>query len=607
MRRFIVLTFGFIFGLACSKEVSVSESAKQESEPAQEPEKVKHETAKQIKVACRASHENPFYCIETACLNAGGKYDVKIHTCDCKNPSDVFNPLDEGRCERKNYRTQIMLDDKDIEEYPNLKGPNFLAELFSMRIYSKNEEIGKGLLFHNLWMKEINLVRVFGSVGAYRFYVEPESDRLSNLIQRRSHASANKHGLISDPFTIETLDRIFDPMEPKKTSVEFFTQDGCAGHCIIQHQYTEVKNHRILEINEYVGGFSIRHQVIVEELGLPLFQNRQTVIEIDSSGSPNLVYQFQDNLKVYARTGELLDSKDSRNYAEFLKTELEIRDTHQNSSDISVVICDAGLVPSEVPRFRVGPRTDKSFWGWMNPLSEQQSFALWEQLSGVEALSEINYVYFPEINTNKHGASVANLATQNTDFSAISIAGDQCFSHYRQWKDNVKPFARVVNVSAAFYYDQFSCSVEPRFKNSIGDPEQPFFWVLSSGNDSRRSLTSENAFLCPQSWGPRSNMIVVTAISADYANTGVDYADIAADGHGYYPGQEGTSFAAPKVARVAALLAQDFPSLTNQQIRDSIMQGARIPKPRLPVRSGGILDEAGARKVAKKFHEANSR
>jgi hypothetical protein len=238
-------------------------------------------------------------------------------------------------------------------------------------------------------------------------------------------------------------------------------------------------------------------------------------------------------------------------------------------------------------------------------MADKEEFSLSEQLSGVEPLSDINYVYFPDVNIKKHGASVANLAIQDTQFSAISITSDQCFSHYKYWKDNVKHFVRVINVSANFYYDQLSCESESRFKDSMGDPEQPFFWVLSSGNDYRRSLTPESASLCPQSWGPRSNMIVVSATDAEYANTGVDYADIAADGHGYYPGQEGTSFAAPKVARVAALLAQEFPSLTNQQIRDSIMQGARIPRPRLPVRSGGILDEAGARKIAKKFHEAN--
>ncbi len=100
----------------------------------------------------------------------------------------------------------------------------------------------------------------------------------------------------------------------------------------------------------------------------------------------------------------------------------------------------------------------------------------------------------------------------------------------------------------------------------------------------------------------------------DYSNAGRDYSDIVADGSGLGSDFDGgTSYAAPRVSRVAALLAQEFPALSVEQIRASILLGARVPYeiswnsfvvPRfLPTRSGGILDEKATRKVAQHIHD----
>ncbi|MEI6806006.1 MAG: S8 family serine peptidase [Myxococcaceae bacterium] len=608
MKRIIYLSCWMIFLVACPVQTPKTED--------KQPEKVTKTQSK-----CLASHEDPFHCLAQACLTAGGKYDSIHHTCDCPNSEHVFSPYNGGECLLANAFNEsipvsrILLNHQiapifSLKRFPIMQNNSFVMHI----IYYLEKESLIGLKW-NLLVTEIAPFRSFESIGANRYYWEPEPKRWPYLIQREDLSSSSELTLPNNPVVLKAWQKILDPMQEKHQHVEFFTQDGCAGHCIIEYRYPSFDNHRLLEINEYVGGLSIRHQILIEEQGLPLYHGRYAVIEVDPSHSPNLVYLSEKKLnpasgdlirsmKMYSRTGELLSSSEDEVNLSQLRQELKLRDSHKNSSDTSVVICDNGLLPSSVPLFRVGPRTDKSFWGWVNPEFEEQEFGLWEQFSGVAELSKINSGYTNAWGTENHGASVGRIATQNTDFSIISMTADQCFSHYKQWKKNVQPFAKIINVSAGFYYDHIACEQESRFRDSIGDPEHPFLWVLGAGNDHRHNLTLENATFCPQTFRNTFNTLVVTSISADYANTGVEYADIATDGTGYYPNEVGTSFATPRVSRVAALLAKEFPSLSVREIRSAILLGARVPTPRLPVRSGGILDERGARAAARKIYEA---
>ncbi|MEI6791304.1 MAG: S8 family serine peptidase [Myxococcaceae bacterium] len=609
MKRIICLSSWVIFLVACSAQISITEDDKQSEQVTKTPSK------------CLASHEDPFSCLAQACFTASGKYDPVSHTCDCPNLEHVFSPYNGGEClladtfNESIPVSRISIDGEIAPKFSHKRFPIIQNNYFEMHILSNLKEESLKRLHENLLVTEITLFYYSESMGTSRYYLEPEPKRWPYLIQREDLSLSSELTLPNSPVVLKAWQKILDPMQEKNQHVEFFTQDGCAGHCIIEYRYPSFDNHRLLEMNEYVGGLSVRHQILIEEQGLPLYHARYAVIEVDPSRSPNLIYLTEKkpdpvsgdlirNMKMYSRTGELLSSSENKVSLPRLRQELELRDSHKNSSDKSVVICDEGLLPSSVPLFRVGPRTDKSFWGWINPELEEQELGLREQLSGVDLLSKINGGYSDSFAKETHGASVGRVATQYTNFSIISMTSDQCFSHYKQWKKNVQPFAKIINVSAGFYYDQIACEQEPRFRDSIGDPEQPFLWILGAGNDSRANLTSENASYCPQTFHHLSNTLVVTADTAGYRNIGVEYADIAADGRGYYPGDNGTSFATPRVSRVAALLAKEFPSLSVREIRSAILLGARVPTPRLPVRSGGILDERGARAAARKIYEA---
>ncbi len=518
---------------------------------------------------CKATHEEPFKC--------GMDFE-----------------------QTESMRDYSLIIDSELTPLPtSAKIPNIPHNLFQIHIISKKSESLAKLLKNNLFVADIDLGNTTPNPPLFRHYWEPDVHRWDNIISRILSESPLPVLLPKHPWVTDAWNQVLKK-QGKKT-VEFFTANGCAGHCIITTKHESLEKHKITEIFEYISGLTIRHQVIIEQTGLPVLHSRFAIIEIDPTESPNLVYVFDDNLEIYDRGGELLVNSPRKADFEKLQDEMSTRDAHPNSPSSAVVICDTGAKPSKLTNFKVGPRTDLSFWGWLTPEDNQSTLSLFQQVSGAYVLSELNYMSFNEIGVGEHGASVAHIATEQTNLSVISMSADQCLSGYKLWKDNVKPHARVINMSAWFPYDHDSCTNEPRFKDSVRDREQPFLWVVGAGNDARKGLLAKNTSYCPQSLGGRDNLIVVSALNAGYSNDGVDYADIAADGTGYFPREMGTSFASPRVARVAAILAEEFPGLSIAQIKQAIMQGAYIPTPRLANRSGGILDEAGARRIAKQL------
>jgi hypothetical protein len=625
---------------------------------------------------CVASKEDPFSCVIQACAAVHGNYDPVMHTCDCPNLEEFFTAHVGGKCLSKttsveqlpkdvNYLgpddfnlisssldigkngsaiqlSEVFLEIGRIPDSKNNTISNVLLELqpslfshakvpmlqdqgFIMNIVlGENDQINR---IRDSLLKNLNLCEISWSapsnLGCVRSYWEPEPQRWANILQRRQHAVPSELKLSNSNDDLDGLRQVIrdawnaaSSSEQNKTQVvEFHTQDGCAGHCIIERQYPTFAGYKVLEMEEYVGGLMARHQLLAEEVGLPLYHARYAVLEIDPSRSPNLVYLVNvkpekvsgnplKSTQVYSRKGELLFSDTKPKVMFNLQHELVIRDSirdkSNDASNSSVVVCDAGIKPSRLPNLRVGPRTDLSFWGWLEP--NKQEFSLWEQLSGVIWYSKLNDLVF-DVMYGDHGGLVAGWATENTNLSVIPFSL-QCFSQYSQWKENVRKFARVVNYSAGNHYDEASCHNAAEFREPLLDPEQPFLWVLSAGNIDRDVLTIDKMFRCPFAWAPRPNILVV-----NNANQGRD-TDYTIQSMRFYPdisveGAKSTSEATARVSRVAALLAQEFPGLSIEHIRASIMLGAHIPMIGIPqkfqslrVRSGGILDEQRARRVA---------
>ena len=130
------------------------------------------------------------------------------------------------------------------------------------------------------------------------------------------------------------------------------------------------------------------------------------------------------------------------------------------------------------------------------------------------------------------------------------------------------------------------------------------FHVMAAGNDGANN--DKNGFF-PANYG-LPNMISVAATDrkdgiASFSNYGKTTVDIGAPGVDIYstiPGgrfgnKSGTSMASPHVAGVAGLLVANNPSITNEEIRSQLMNGAdRISSLRNKTVTGGRLNAANA-------------
>lgn len=152
--------------------------------------------------------------------------------------------------------------------------------------------------------------------------------------------------------------------------------------------------------------------------------------------------------------------------------------------------------------------------------------------------------------------------------------------------------ARIAVLAATLPVHKDAC------ESWLGSLPANTLWIVSAGNDGMENPS----FRCPQHSRQSGQVIVVAGLRGDrlslLSDFGSSYADIAADEQGP-GGTRGTSFSAPKVARTAALIQQQFPDLSAEEIRLAILLGANFdPNHVLPVRSGGALDHERAIRLA---------
>ena len=261
-----------------------------------------------------------------------------------------------------------------------------------------------------------------------------------------------------------------------------------------------------------------------------------------------------------------------------------------------VVVCESGFNEEffmKVPSTRIlhGP-SSSSLFGWVEGSAHGAFY-----YSGVASRNEFG---FPDVagNLASHAQSVSyNLSDNHGKLPwIIPIGFEACLQAGSRWMGRVKDNsqARVVSLSATDNYDSPSCANSPFLKN-IEAAKGEFLWVVASGND-HLNLDRDFNDACPATL-QRDDVITVASAPSEgsyldyFSNFGKETVDIAADGaSSLKPDNRATSFAAPRVAAVAAEIHYRYPNISPSRIKKVLMLSVELsPFDPLPVRSGGML------------------
>lgn len=279
--------------------------------------------------------------------------------------------------------------------------------------------------------------------------------------------------------------------------------------------------------------------------------------------------------------------------------------------EAGVILFDSGLTFTDADvnsALLVGPhRADDSSGsgselGWLDaPGDDAIAF-----LDGVR--ETVQGIYSTSGYPRSHGAGVARLLVGG-DHAPIRILPTSLPEYARD--PSVLPSVasdprlsaqvRVINLSAVEYADLEACKA--RFPGGL-DPS--FLWVTGAGNSGRASTLEAPLARCPQELESRGNLIVVAGAEGlslwPLSDYGSAYADLAADCSTDTGRCDGTSYAAPRVARTAALIGEAFGDrISNPMIRVAILLGATLPSTPAPVRSGAFHDHEGAMRAAEQL------
>jgi hypothetical protein len=352
----------------------------------------------------------------------------------------------------------------------------------------------------------------------------------------------------------------------------------CRHYCVIEQVLYQEGDWRAVRQRHYMGGVPFRDVVRYGNgiarayLQLGLRGGVSTITFLEGSDR-FLVYDRQWNLIGDQRFDSSAAQARARDFAS--RVPVATSPAGRNVGFCESLPTNEGLTSAVVR----GP-VESSLLGWTN-----------HPFDGL--LDLIDGVFLEPENT--HGQAVAEtLIDTFAEAKLIPLSTETCLTEYPRWAPTLqRAGVKVMTLSGTIPVDTRWCDAFYDPQRYLG-PNQPFLWVVAAGNAGQRNPNRR----CPQTTPHRDNLLVVAGgedrlwSGSDY---GVDYADLAASPKASRSADVGTSFSAPRVAAVAAQLADRFPSLTPEDLKNILMKSAHVPSPSLDVRSGGALDACGAR------------
>ena len=269
-----------------------------------------------------------------------------------------------------------------------------------------------------------------------------------------------------------------------------------------------------------------------------------------------------------------------------------------------VIMCESNFDLPEEPLLKqvaFGPFRQQSFFGWMSGagLNDFYSGLMVFSESGFRDYSDLaDPIFLVDKKAGAHGRHVfKELTNTPVPLRILPLGAAECRSQVLLKQKELESFLpKILNYSTGQSLGPNECQ---RLNPLLG--ETPFLWVFAAGNEGFRSRKDGMKLICPQNSVPTSHSIVVGALGVDgriasYSNAIETHVDIFASGQSMAQ-QSGTSFAAPKVSQVAAIIAKKYPRMDVESIRLSVLIGAKL-QDGLPCKSRGVLNLEGALYIA---------
>lgn len=416
----------------------------------------------------------------------------------------------------------FQMPNRKVDDFAAYPAPKYFASVADLDFYFSNPE-------EKNQMENIELLPATGK-SLYSFYqsidlsiIELNRSNMSNDVEGSQVQSSQKYESIDGFFQIKTY--LIGDYEYRKEIVKFDSYGTIEG---------------VL----YLVGNQIS-----------LFVN------IDRN-----LLGFPERVRMYTRFGDIVFDQRSNSFTPAMVTQEQSEFLNQQPKDISIGVCEDEISPDSMKtaglwnHIQFGPNTDVSYYGWQNTLSSPENY-----FQGRRYLNDWQLTY-NNLNLGNHAVNVIGTLLKSRKKSEnIGIVplgfGRNClnsenvdtwFETVNTWFENKlnQSKMRVINFSASSQEtDKKSCK-EISNQNSLLKNKSQYLWVVAAGNQGVNHPIS-----CPQYLYGEENILVVGAFSDGYSSNRSNYGafvDLIADGNSSVSESWGTSFAAPRVARVAA-------------------------------------------------------
>ena len=274
-----------------------------------------------------------------------------------------------------------------------------------------------------------------------------------------------------------------------------------------------------------------------------------------------------------------------------------------------LVVCESQVDDQVIPevgaqRIMVGPNSN-TVYGWFNSDAAISTLGP-RYFSGAMSINEFGFPAMSGGDLRQHSIEVISnlMDSKGQPENIIPIGANYCLDEPVNWISTVKrsSAARVVSLSAGNIISKETCENSASAKG-IDSAKDQLLWVVAAGNEGKNGDLSDLKS-CPVTLKQRPNMIVVgygTKSALDqFSNFGVESVDLIADGASVANASDSaSSFSTPRVAAVAAEIANSFPNLSISQIRLALLLAVDVNvRNPLAVRTGGFLNAAQALSLA---------